>query len=398
LAVGGQELWLDNVEFGPRARPAANVTFDNQTPARTRYRVNDTFTADGVPVVVENFTDATGNATATGFGQPDNATPPMSGGYGTDFNTNNVNLRFDVGAVANATTRNRAPIADAGADRTVTSGTSVTLDATGSSDPDGDPIQYDWLQVDGPAVSLAGGDTATPSFTAPVVTSTTTLTFEVLVRDGAGNSDTDTVTVTVDPPAGADTTTTATVVLREAPDGLYSYTVNLSTDNETLLDLEPRLTPALQETGGGLGESAVTVRSVDPSNRTYDEPVALLTATFTGNLSADDIDLTVTNLTDDDRRDMNRSLVSVRVDGPNPFPDGIPGATGDAPPGNVDDDPAYEDITGDGQFTFVDVIEFVFALDAIQSADLDAQATARLDHSGDGKVNFVDVVDLVFQL
>jgi hypothetical protein len=397
LAVGGQELWLDNVEFGPPASPSANVSFDTLSPRRTEYRVNDTFTADGVPVTVENFTTAAGGTTA-GFGAPDNATPPMSGGYGTDFNTNNVNLRFDVAAVANATARNRAPIADAGADRTVTSGASVTLDASGSSDPDTDPLQYDWIQIDGPAVSLSGSDSAAPSFTAPVVTTPRTLTFELLVRDGVGGSDTDTVTVTVEPPAGANTTTTATVLLQEAPNGLFSYGVDLSASNETLLELEPRLTPALRVTAGGVGESAATVRSVDPSNRTYDEPIALLTATFTGNLSTEDVGLTVTNLTDDDRRDMNRSLVSLRVGGANPFPNGIPGATGDAPPGNIDDDPAYEDITGDGRFTFVDVIAFVFALDAIQSANLDAQARARLDHSGDGDVNFVDVIDLVFQL
>jgi hypothetical protein len=274
----------------------------------------------------------------------------------------------------------------------------VTLDASGSSDPDTDPLQYDWIQIDGPAVSLSGSDSAAPSFTAPVVTTPRTLTFELLVRDGVGGSDTDTVTVTVEPPAGANTTTTATVLLQEAPNGLFSYGVDLSASNETLLELEPRLTPALRVTAGGVGESAATVRSVDPSNRTYDEPIALLTATFTGNLSTEDVGLTVTNLTDDDRRDMNRSLVSLRVGGANPFPNGIPGATGDAPPGNIDDDPAYEDITGDGRFTFVDVIAFVFALDAIQSANLDAQARARLDHSGDGDVNFVDVIDLVFQL
>jgi len=59
------------------------------------------------------------------------------------------------------------PIADAGADQTVASGATVSLDGTGSNDPDGDPLTYDWTQIDGPPVALSGADTATPSFTAP---------------------------------------------------------------------------------------------------------------------------------------------------------------------------------------------------------------------------------------
>jgi PKD repeat protein len=78
--------------------------------------------------------------------------------------------------------------------------------------------------------------------------------------------------------------------------------------------------------------------------------------------------------------------------------DGIPGSTTRLPPTNVDDDPAYEDLTGDGVFNFQDVIEFVFALGQIQSANLSADAIAVLDHSGDGRVDFTDVIDLVFQL
>jgi hypothetical protein len=83
---------------------------------------------------------------------------------------------------------------------------------------------------------------------------------------------------------------------------------------------------------------------------------------------------------------------------PAEFQNGIPGSTSGLPPTNVDDDPAYEDLNGDGVFNFVDVIEFVFALGPIGSSNLSADAIAILDHNGDGRVNFVDVIDLVFQL
>ncbi|MBI3988874.1 MAG: hypothetical protein HY347_04575, partial [candidate division NC10 bacterium] len=89
-----------------------------------------------------------------------------------------------------------APIANAGSDQTVDEGTTVTLDGTGSSDPDGDSLSFEWTQTAGPAVALGGATTATPSFRAPFVSSATTLTFQVTVSDGFASS-TDTVVITV---------------------------------------------------------------------------------------------------------------------------------------------------------------------------------------------------------
>jgi K319L-like, PKD domain len=111
---------------------------------------------------------------------------------------------------------NVAPTANAGADQTVASGALVNLDGTGSSDPDGTIASYAWTQTGGPAVTLTGADTATPSFTAPTVAVSTDLTFSLTVTDNDGATGTDTVVVTVNPPnvaptanAGADQTVTA---------------------------------------------------------------------------------------------------------------------------------------------------------------------------------------------
>jgi fibro-slime domain-containing protein len=99
---------------------------------------------------------------------------------------------------------NNAPVANAGADQTVNATgqtTSVTLDGSGSSDPDGDNLTYSWSN---------GASGATPTVQLADGTHVITLT----VSDGE-KSDTDDVTITVVnttpvADAGADQSVTAT--------------------------------------------------------------------------------------------------------------------------------------------------------------------------------------------
>src|SRR5919109_373924 len=107
---------------------------------------------------------------------------------------------------------NQPPTANAGDDQTVNEADSVSLDGSGSSDPDGTIESYSWTQTAGTGVTLDDASSATPSFTAPNVDSAgDTLTFELTVDDGNGHTATDTVNIAVEnanqPPtanAGAD--------------------------------------------------------------------------------------------------------------------------------------------------------------------------------------------------
>ncbi|OUS32485.1 hypothetical protein A9Q98_01295 [Thalassotalea sp. 42_200_T64] len=83
-----------------------------------------------------------------------------------------------------STIPNNPPVADAGVTQTVNENQFVTLDASMSSDPDNDTINFEWAQTSGTSVTLSSRTVAKPTFTAPSISSTTTLTFRVTVDDG----------------------------------------------------------------------------------------------------------------------------------------------------------------------------------------------------------------------
>jgi hypothetical protein len=102
------------------------------------------------------------------------------------------------GAIATykSSSGNVGPTANAGPDQNVTVSTLVTLDGSGSSDPDGTIAGYAWTQISGTAVTLSDATAQKPTFTAPG--STATLVFGLTVTDNLGaTSAQDTVTINV---------------------------------------------------------------------------------------------------------------------------------------------------------------------------------------------------------
>ena len=93
---------------------------------------------------------------------------------------------------------NIAPVAALSiAETTVREGDVFSLDASGSTDGNGDTLRYSYRVASGPTTDLSGANAATGSVTAPSVDADSTLTVEVTVTDGRGGSDTATASVDV---------------------------------------------------------------------------------------------------------------------------------------------------------------------------------------------------------
>ena len=191
---------------GGRGCDTVAIDVQNRLPVAT----DDTATTpEDTPAVITVLTgdsDPDGDTlTVTSVTEPANGTAtigaagvvtytPRANWSGTDTFTYTVSDGF--GGTATATVAvtvtpvNDAPVADAGADRTVPEGTLVNLGVS-VVDVDGVTFTYSWT----PAGALTGASTATPSFR-PADNGSTTFTVEVCDDGAPARCSTDTVTVT----------------------------------------------------------------------------------------------------------------------------------------------------------------------------------------------------------
>ena len=124
------------------------------------------------------------------------------------------------------------PFANAGSNRWVDEGEFVSLDGHGYS-PFGYNVTYDWVQREGPPVTLEGTNTTSPSFIAPQVGSNTTLTFRFYVNDqGTGELGYDDVNITVSNTPLPPPHTPSGCFLRGTPITMSDGTIKLIEDME----------------------------------------------------------------------------------------------------------------------------------------------------------------------
>ena len=162
-------------------------------------------------------------------------------------------------------TTNRAPLANAGANQSVDEQTTVTLDGTASSDPDGDSLSYSWTQTGGGSVTLANTTSAQTSFDGPDVGigSSTTLTFQLRVGDGNDAFNTASVDVIVNGVTNSDPVVNAGSDQSTSEGAI----VNLS-GTVTDSDLGDTLTYTWTQTLG----TAVTISNGDQPAASFEAP------------------------------------------------------------------------------------------------------------------------------
>ena len=151
-------------------------------------------TAPYVYTVVESIAGISFNASTRRLsGTPTSAAGSYTIVYiVTDADDETVSVSFSI-TLAEA---NQSPVANAGPNQTVSERDVVTLDGSGSSDPDGSIASYAWAQIGSdPAVVLDDATAAQPQFTAPAVTSATNVTLELTVTDDDGDTDSDRVLI-----------------------------------------------------------------------------------------------------------------------------------------------------------------------------------------------------------
>jgi hypothetical protein len=91
-----------------------------------------------------------------------------------------------------------APTAEVARNMTVFEGDQVIIDGSGSSDPDGSVVSYEWKQISGPSVQLTDRYAQSLEFTAPdLEAKSEILVFELLVKDDNGFKDTAQVNVKI---------------------------------------------------------------------------------------------------------------------------------------------------------------------------------------------------------
>ena len=143
---------------------------------------------------------------------------------------------------------NERPVSDAGPDQTVSEGVLVTLDGSGSTDPEGTDLSYSWVQSSGETVTLSDSAISEPTFTSPVdLSRDAELLFSLAVTDGFGHTSaiSDTVLITVE-------ASTPTVVVSFVSAD-YEVSEGSSVEVLAVLDMVPRRTVSVNVLVSSLG-------------------------------------------------------------------------------------------------------------------------------------------------
>ena len=204
--------------------------------------------------------------------------PDLPGSYVAQLIVNNGYLSSSPSTVTSTTT-NSPPLANAGTNQNVGTGSPVTLDGSRSSDPDNDALNYSWAflsRPDGSAAALSAANSVSPTF---VADAPGTYVVQLIANDGLANSNPTTVMITAvgsavinlapNPLALSINAPGPLTVLLPAPAGVGGQVVNLTTSDSGVAVTPASVTVPQGSTGAnvtitpGIAGSATITASAD---------------------------------------------------------------------------------------------------------------------------------------
>lgn len=172
-------------------------------------------------------------------------TPDVAGNYVLSLVVSDGSLKSAPDSITISSTRsNAAPVANAGTDQNVLTGSSVTLDGRGSSDANGDQLTYKWTLTSKPTGSSASLSTPDQAVTKFVADAAGTYVATLVVNDGFVNSAPVTVAITAMSPT------------------LSLYEIDSITGQEQLLTLPYTASASIQKTQVCAGSGCPTTVTI----------------------------------------------------------------------------------------------------------------------------------------
>jgi K319-like protein len=194
--------WIAPIIGVPNYPPVANAGPDQTTQVTDTVQLNGTGSTDrdGDPLTYRwGFVSEPSGSTAV-LNNANTVEPTFTvdrpGSYVVQLIVNDGKVDSTPSDVT-ITTINSAPVANAGNNQTVHVTDTVTLDGSGSSDVDGDPLTFSWVLTSPPGslAQLSSTAAVKPTF---VVDTKGTYTAQLIVNDGKVNSLPSTVTITTE--------------------------------------------------------------------------------------------------------------------------------------------------------------------------------------------------------
>ena len=215
VVVSGNDNNDDNATEPDNSVPVASAGADQRVNEGTTVELDaSASSAAGGSIATYQWTQIDGTAvqlSSANSAQASFAAPEVSNDSNLIFRltVTNTNGAVDTDSVIVTVLNNEAPTASASAVAQAYEGSSVTLDGSASSDPDGSIVAYLWQQTAGPTASIADPAAASTTIAAPAVDADSLITLRLTVTDNDGGESTDAVNIAIiynNPPIAVATT------------------------------------------------------------------------------------------------------------------------------------------------------------------------------------------------